>query len=264
LSALLPPPRLARTSVAFVSHRAGYNWQAMSIRPIFQRGWLPPWGVEALRRTFETLFRILTRVEVRGLENLPASGGFILSSNHLSRLDAPLIFILLKGRKLTAFAADTYRPRPFFRAILRSIDVIWVHRGAIGPSTIRYAIHALRNGSAIGVAPEGTRSPTHALIEGKTGAAFLALAAGVPIVPIALDNPEKILPSLARLRRQPVTITVGKPIVLPPQPDGHRPDSQTLEDDTTEVMCRIAAMLPPERRGVYADHPRLKEMLAGG
>jgi len=52
--------------------------------------------------------------------------------------------------------------------------------------------------------------------------------------------------------------------VLPPQPNGHRPDSQTLADYTTEIMCRIAAMLPPERRGVYADHPRLKEMLAGG
>jgi 1-acyl-sn-glycerol-3-phosphate acyltransferase len=236
----------------------------MSQQPIFERGWLPPWGVEALRRTFETLFRLLTRLEVRGLENFPASGGMIVSSNHLSRLDAPLVFMLLKGRKLTAFAADTYRPRLFFRAIVQSIDVIWVHRGAIGPSTIKYAIQALRHGYTIGVAPEGTRSKTHALIEGKTGAAFLALAAGAPVVPIALDNPEKVLPSLARLRRQPVTITVGQPIMFPPQPDGRHPDSQTLENYTTEIMCRIAAMLPPERRGAYADHPRLKELLAGG
>jgi len=257
LSALLPPPRLARTGVAFVSHRAGYNWQAMSIRPIFQRGWLPPWGVEALRRTFETLFRILTRVEVRGLENLPASGGFILSSNHLSRLDAPLIFILLKGRKLTAFAADTYRPRPFFRAILRSIDVIWVHRGAIGPSTIRYAIHALRNGSAIGVAPEGTRSQsTHALIEARDGVSFLAARTGVPILPVAVWGTETIPQLLPRLRRARVFLRIGKPFSLPVRPHAR---GEELDRYTEDIMCSIAALLPHAYRGVYADHPRLAE-----
>lgn len=229
--------------------------------PVFQHGWLPPWGVDILRWVFVTLFRILSRLEVRGLENFPAAGGFIISSNHLSRLDAPLVFMLPKNRKLTAFAADTYRHRPFFRAFVQSVDVIWVHRGAISPSTLRYAIRALRDGRVIGVAPEGTRSRTHALIEGKTGAAFLALAARVPVVPVALDNPEKILPSLLRFRRQHVTVTIGQPIVLPPL-EGRHPDSQTLEKYTTEIMCRIAAMLPPARRGVYADHPRLKELLA--
>lgn len=232
--------------------------------PVYERGWLPPWGVEILRLVFVALFRLLTRIEVRGLENLPPSGGFIASSNHLSRVDAPLVFMFLKDRKLTGFAADTYRSRPFFRAIIRCIDVIWVHRGAIGPSTIKYAIQALRDGRILGVAPEGTRSKTRALIEAKTGAAFLALMAGVPVVPMALDNSEKVLPSLARLHRQRVTLTIGKPIVFSPLADGRRPDSQLLEKCTTEIMCRIAAMLPPERRGVYADHPRLKELLADG
>jgi 1-acyl-sn-glycerol-3-phosphate acyltransferase len=230
--------------------------------PVFERGWLPPWGVEILRLFFVALFRTLTRTEVRGLDNLPPAGGFIISSNHLSRVDAPLVFLFLKNRPLTAFAADTYRSRLFFRAIIRSVDVIWVHRGAIGPSTVKYAIQALRNGRILGVAPEGTRSPTQALIEGKSGAAFLALAAGVPVVPMALDNTEKVLPSLARLHRQRVTLAIGKPIVFPPPADGRRPNPQLLEDCTTEIMCRIAALLPPERRGVYADHPRLKELLA--
>ncbi len=234
-----------------------------NIEPVFQRGWLPPWGVEMLRQVFEALFRSLSRLEVRGVENFPASGGFIVSTNHLSRLDAPLVFMHLKNRKLTAFAADTYRHRPFFAMIVRSIDVIWVHRGAIGPSTLKHAIRALRQGSVIGVAPEGTRSNTHALIEGKTGAAYLALAAGVPVVPVALDNPEKILPSLMRFRRQHVTVAIGQPIVFPPA-EGRYPDSHTLEKHTTEIMCRIAALLPPVRRGVYADHPRLKELLAAG
>lgn len=228
---------------------------------VFQSGWLPPRGLEVLRRIFAALFNLCARVEVRGAANFPASGGFIISPNHLSRLDAPLIYTLLPGRKLTAFAADTYRHRPFFSAIVRTLDVIWVHRGSISPSTLKHAIRALRRGSVIGVAPEGTRSPTGALIEGKTGAAFLALSAGVPVVPVALDNPEKIFPALLRLRRQVVTVTIGRPLELRATA-GRRPDNQTLQGYTAEIMCQIAALLPPERHGVYAEHPRLKELMA--
>ncbi len=195
------------------------------------------------------------------LENLPASGGFIVAPNHLSRLDPPLIFSFVKGRHVTGFVADSYRPNFFFRAILNSVDVIWVNRGSIGPSTLKYALQALRRGSLMGIAPEGTRSPTGGLIEGKTGAVFLAVAAGVPIVPVGLDNPDKILPSLLRLHRQPITVRFGQPLNFSAS-GNRRPDSQTLETYTTELMCQIAALLPPERRGIYADHPRLKEILS--
>jgi 1-acyl-sn-glycerol-3-phosphate acyltransferase len=236
----------------------------MREQPIFVRGWLPGWGVEALRQSLEVLFKILTRLEVQGVENLPPSGGFVVSSNHLSYVDAPLVFTLLKGRRLTVFAADTYRPHLFFRVILQGIDTIWVHRGAIGPSTMKAAIQALRRGSVLGVAPEGTRSRvTRALQVGKTGAAFLALAAQVPIVPVALVYPEKVVPALLRLRRQRLGVIIGRPIVFPPLDEGRRPDSQLLEACTTEIMCRIAAMLPPEYRGVYADQPRVQELLRG-
>lgn len=228
--------------------------------PVFQRGWLPPRAVEALRATFAFLFKLLSKVEVSGFENLPTSGGFIVSPNHLSILDAPLMFSLLKGHTATAFVGDTYRRQPFIKFIVRSIDVIWVQRGSIGPSTLKYAIQALRRGSLLGVAPEGTRSKTGGLIEGKTGAAFLAAAAGVPIIPVAFNNTEKILPAIMRLQRARVTVSIGQPIYFQ-SATGRRPDSATLETQTDELMCRIAAMLPPERRGVYADHPRLKELL---
>lgn len=228
--------------------------------PVFQKGWLPPWAVEALRSIFVFLFWLLAKVEVHGFENLPTSGGFIISPNHLSILDAPLMFSLLKGHTATAFVGDTYRRQPFIKFIVRSIDVIWVQRGSIGPSTLKYAIQALRRGSILGVAPEGTRSKTGTLIEGKTGAAFLASAAGVPIIPVAFNNTEKILPAITRFKRARVTVTVGQPIVFQ-SANGRRPDSATLETHTDELMCRIAAMLPPERRGVYAEHPRLKEFL---
>jgi 1-acyl-sn-glycerol-3-phosphate acyltransferase len=144
--------------------------------------------------------------------------------------------------------------------ILESVNCIWVRRGAIGPSTIRAAIQVLRAGHVLGVAPEGTRSPTRALQPGKTGAVFLAVSAGVPIVPIAITGTEKAV-EVFTLRRPRLTVTVGQPITFTLPTGGRRPDAQILEDHTAELMCRIAAMLPPEYRGVYAEHPRLKELL---
>jgi 1-acyl-sn-glycerol-3-phosphate acyltransferase len=229
--------------------------------PVFVRGRLSPRGVDRLRALLRLAFAVFVDVEVRGLERLPA-GGCLMCPNHLSRFDAPLVFSALRGRAVTAFAADTYRPQPFFRWILENVDVIWVHRGAITPSTLKAAIQVLRAGRLLGVAPEGTRSPTHALQMGKAGAAALALAAGVPVVPLAITNTENLGASIKRLRRIRLTLTFGEPFTLPPPAPGQR--AEKLDEYTAEIMCRIAALLPPPYRGVYADHPRLRELLGPG
>jgi 1-acyl-sn-glycerol-3-phosphate acyltransferase len=231
----------------------------MSEEPIFVKGHMSPAGVERMRKAFSALLHLLARIEVRGLENVPA-GGVIMSPNHLSWFDPPLIFIQFPHRKVTVFNADTYRTNRVFSYVMTGVDLIWVARGATSPSTIKYGIRALKGGSMLGIAPEGTRSKTHALQEGKTGAVYLAYAAGVPLVPIALTNTDKLASSLKKLKRTTLTVTFGKPMYFG-APGQRRPDAEQLELDTTEVMCRIAAMLPPEYRGVYANHPRLQELL---
>jgi 1-acyl-sn-glycerol-3-phosphate acyltransferase len=233
----------------------------MAETEVMVHGWASRRGVERMRGLFRALFTLLTRVEAHGLENIPL-GGLIVSPNHLSSVDPPLVFIMLPGRKQTVFVADKYRHHPFFRPVVTMVDCIWVNRGSTPPSTIKAAVRALQDGSVLGVAPEGTRSPTHALQQGKTGAVYLAYASGVPIVPAALTNTQNAVPSALRLRRARLTITFGEPIIFGEPGRRTRPTTQQLEDGTTEVMCRIAAMLPPEYRGVYADHPRLKELLA--
>jgi 1-acyl-sn-glycerol-3-phosphate acyltransferase len=231
--------------------------------PTFVKGRLPPIGLTLLRRFIGFLFWIFARVTVRGLENVPSTSGCLMTMNHVSRFDAPLVFVVLSSRTLTALVADTYRPQPFFRWMVEMVDVIWVKRGAITPTTIKAAVRALREGRITGIAPEGTRSQdTHALQPGKTGAAFLALMADVPIVPVVVTNTEHLGAAMKRLYRIPLTVTFGKAYKLPPSPSG-RPDEAHLETCTTEIMCRIAALLPSEYRGVYADHPRVSELLTG-
>jgi 1-acyl-sn-glycerol-3-phosphate acyltransferase len=182
--------------------------------------------------------------------------------NHLSRFDPPLVFMALPGRKVTVLNADTYRSNPFFRWVMESVDVIWVNRGATTPSTMKAAIRALEGGALLGLAPEGTRSRTGALQPGKTGAAFLAYASGAPIVPIAITNTHRLGRAVRTLRRIPLTITFGAPLYLGQTGRRSRPDAQQLDAATTEVMCRLAALLPAEYRGVYADHPRTHELLS--
>jgi 1-acyl-sn-glycerol-3-phosphate acyltransferase len=231
----------------------------MTDEPIFERGRLTRGQLEWLKRVFQFLFWIFTRIEVRGLENLPAAGGLILCPNHLSRFDTPFVFICLPTRRFTGFAGHNYRRNWFFRWILTSVDMIWVRRGAITPSTIKAAFEALRAEGWLGVAPEGTRSPTGALQKGRSGAAFLAAESGAPILPIAITGTELLSRNMPRLRRTTLTVTYGKPFTLPPLERGRR--EAQLEEYTLEIMCRIAALLPEQYRGVYAGEKRVAALV---
>ena len=112
------------------------------------------------------------------------------------------------------------------------------------------------------MAPEGTRSKTESLTYGKPGAAYLADKAQVPIIPIGLIGTEDRLvkASFKRLRRIHIHAKIGKPIMLPPV--NRRTRDEDLQKNTEEIMCQIAALLPPSYRGVYADHPRVQQLLA--
>jgi 1-acyl-sn-glycerol-3-phosphate acyltransferase len=121
------------------------------------------------------------------------------------------------------------------------------------------ALDALEMGKIFGLSPEGTRSKDGVLQRGKTGIAFMADQAGVPVLPMAIIDTDTALRTLLRFRRPTMTVRLGQSFHLPHLDEADRTGS--LRRNTDEVMCQIAALLPPERRGYYADHPRLKELL---
>jgi len=204
------------------------------------------------------LFKLLARVEVVGLENLPAQGGCLIASNHLSRIDPALVFALGKRRDMTALVADKYKRNLFIRPLIVGVGGIWISRDEADIHALREARQFLRNGGMLGIAPEGTRSRTGALIEAKTGTAYLADKAGVPVVPAAIYGSESAIRQLFRFRRPAIHIEFGKPFTLEPVNRADR--DADLQRNTDEIMCRIAAMLPQRYWGVYAGHPRLKEL----
>jgi 1-acyl-sn-glycerol-3-phosphate acyltransferase len=208
------------------------------------------------------LFAILTKTKVSGIENVPEDGGCILAMNHLSRLDPALVYIQLKRQNMTALVADKYKNYPGLNWIVNLFGGIWINREDADYQAMREARQFMNNGGLLGIAPEGTRSNTKALIQAKTGTAFLADKVCVPLVPIAVTGTENAIHLWFRLRRPNLTLQFGEPFTLPPLDRNDR--SGSLRKNTDELMCRIAAMLPEEYRGVYADHPRLQELLAEG
>lgn len=214
-----------------------------------------------LRWIFDLLFRLLSRRSVDGLEHVPAQGPYLLVSNHLSRVDPPLIYSLIGGAHLTGWAAEKYQRHVFFGTILRLGGGIFIRRGEVDREALQAAVEWLRAGKVFGMSPEGTRSKTGRLMRAKTGAAYLVQQTGVPVVPVAIWGTEKAMAELLRLRRPRLYVRFGAPVHLPPIDEADR--SAGLRRNTDEIMCRIAALLPADYRGVYADHPRLEELVGG-
>jgi 1-acyl-sn-glycerol-3-phosphate acyltransferase len=213
-----------------------------------------------LRWIFNLLFALLTRREVHGRDNLPARGPYILASNHLSIFDPPLIYGLIGGPHMTGWAGEKWERHLIFGPILRMGQGIFIQRGQVDRHAIDAAVQILQQGRIFGVAPEGTRSRTGGLIRGKSGVAYLARRSMVPIAPMAITGTESLGRQLLRLRRPHLVVRFGTPFTLEARQSPDR--TVSLRQDVDEVMCRIAALLPPAYRGVYANHPRLKHLLA--
>lgn len=105
------------------------------------------------------------------------------------------------------------------------------------------------------MSPEGTRSrETHALIRGRDGASLMASRSDAMILPLAVWGTDTFVADLLHLRRSKITVRIGKPYRLDISP---RAKGAELERGTDEIMCAIAALLPPAYRGEYADRPQL-------
>ncbi len=213
---------------------------------------------DAGRRIFHLLFRSLTKLETVGVENVPREGACLMVINHLSLAD-PALVCGTTPRQCVMFTADKWQHTPVVSHIANTFGVIWVARGEVDRTALKDALGFLRAGWMLGIAPEGQRSRSGVLQAGKPGAAYLADRARVPILPIAIMGTEKISSGFKRLRRAPVKCVYGKPFHLP---TNGRARADELDKMTDLIMCHLAALLEPQYRGAYADHPQLNELLA--
>ncbi|MEX1071971.1 MAG: lysophospholipid acyltransferase family protein [Anaerolineales bacterium] len=215
---------------------------------------------ETIIKALRFPLNLLCRVEIYGQENVPRHGAVIVAFNHLGLLDPPLAYTAINRPDASGWVADKHKKNPLFAYLVNSAKVIWINRETADMQALRKALQALKEGRLFGLAPEGTRSPTKAMLPAKEGVSYLAINSGVPVVPAGITGTETVIHDWLRLRKPYLSIRFGKPFTLPPLDRQDRKGA--LERGTDEIMCRIAALLPPQYRGVYAEHPRLKELLA--
>lgn len=197
------------------------------------------------------LLRVLTHYEVKGEQNLPAGGPLLLVFNHLAWWDAPVAMATLPWR-MTAMALKDLQRVPLTGQVLSLSGSIWVDRGRYDREALRQALAVLKGGGVLGIAPEGRMSVTGALERGKTGPVFIARKADVPILPVGLTGTERLLGELGRLRRPHLTVNIG-PVFRLPEGGVHASRKEERQADADFIMERLAELLPPEYRGVYAD-----------
>jgi len=215
-----------------------------------------------IRAVLCSIVRRIMRLEISGAENIPATGPALLVFNQVSILDSPLMTMLGPRRDVTGLVARDYRSNPFYRIVLGWGGTIWIRRCSSDHTALKSALDALSQGWVVAISPEGRRSPTGGLVAGKSGAAFLAKQSGVQVVPVAITNTGNVAASLLRFRRETVRVRIGAPFALAPfNPHEHR---SQLREDTNAIMAHLASLLPPECRGIYANHLNLGSALATG
>ena len=202
--------------------------------------------------------RLLWRPEITGVEHIPAEGGAILASNHLSIVDS--IFLpFMVDRPVTFAAKSEYftGTRPidrFTSAYMRATNQLSVDRAQAraGQDMLEAALGLLREGALFGIYPEGTRSPDGRLYRGRTGIGWLALNSGLPVIPVAMSGTDRVLPPGHRVPRvAKIWITVGKPLTFESYRDLPSPARQRRAI-TDEVMRSIQALSGQEYVPVYA------------
>lgn len=189
------------------------------------------------------------RLTVRGVENFPARGPALIVFNHLGDADIVVILSQLPKYDIDPLAASNLYDIAALRILAELYGVIWLHRGHPDRRALNCAIESLRLGRFVTIAPEGRESVAGGLEQGLDGAAFLALRADVPIVPIGLTGTENpgIYRGLYCWPRYPVSMTVGQPFRLNRSGNRHL----DLENGTNQIMHSIARLLPLEYQGAY-------------
>jgi len=217
------------------------------VEPLVWQRRAPSFLERMVRRLTIQMARWLMRIQVEGLEKVPASGPLILACNHLHIIDTPVVFSVVR-RSTVFFVSDHMLQFPLVGWYLRQLgQSIYVARGKADRQALGRALAALQAGETLVIAPEGRISRTGGLLQGQTGAAFLASRSGAPIIPLVVFGQEQAGRRWRRLGRPRVNVRIGEPMSFAVR----RATTRQLEEYTEKIMLALADMLPDKYRGFY-------------
>jgi 1-acyl-sn-glycerol-3-phosphate acyltransferase len=186
---------------------------------------------------------------VKGRENVPDQGPFLIVCNHLHVADPPIVAASIKLKAVIMAKEELFRQR-WSRFWVKNFGAFPIHRGAPDRKAFKQAEHWLKQGVSLIMFPEGKRSSTIQMQPAFPGSALIALRLGIRVLPVSIIGTEKLRESDWWLRRPRILVTIGKPF-YPPAVDGRLTRAE-LYQLTDSIMEHIAELLPPEYQGIYA------------
>lgn len=218
------------------------------------------------------------KVSVEGAEKMPTNEPLVVTANHFSWFDAPLITMYLPVRPVFMIATESQRFF-FVRWFMKAFDGVPIWRGRVDRRALNRALTVLDSGKCIAIFPEGGINPKYAeqreegrpviednfynsfiitrdrgeLTHPQPGTAYIATQSQARILPVALFGTENILMNLLRFRRTPVTIKIGEPYgpLGVPSTLEKREQRKALYGLAQQIMYHIAKLFPHEKRGPY-------------
>ena len=187
-------------------------------------------------------------LKIEGAENVPRQGGAVLACNHPGGMDSFVLGMASPRQVFYMAKRELFNIHPVVSFLLHRIGAFPINRGAHDTAAIQYSVDLLKQGRVLGMFPEGTRNRGKPMRRGKSGAVRIAIDAGVPVVPVAVQG----IPHLHRnwynpFKRTKLSVQFGQPVKFPPG------TMEDVQEYTTEIMLDVARMMPPELRGHYEE-----------
>lgn len=201
---------------------------------------------------------VACRVDAAELEKIPARGPAIMVTNHTTNWEGPIYYVLLGKRPRTALGKEELWRHPVTRFFMQLWSIIPLNRRGTDRRALSRARRALERGYLLGIAPEGTRSSSGTLQRGRPGAAMIATAARVPLIPMVQWGIQDLGKNVRRFRRTALHVRVGTPFYLG-VPEGSELGTRDLRRMADEIMYQLAVLLPEEFRGFYRDLSAMTE-----
>jgi len=207
----------------------------------------------ACRPLFRALYRLFSPIKITGLENVPKRGAYIIVINHVSLFDAPFLLAFWPVAPEAVGAIEVWH-RTGQSFLVRWYGGIPIRRGQYNRRELQLLLSVLNAGRPLLIAPEGGRSHTPGLRRAFPGVAYLVEKSGVPVVPVGIVGAtDDYLRKALRAKRPPLEMHIGKPF----RPDlggvRGRLRGEARQRLADQIMYQVAALLPPEYRGVYAE-----------
>ena len=197
------------------------------------------------------ILRITCKIDTSELDKLPLKGPYILATDHINFLEAPVLYIFMRPRRTIAMAKKELWEKKFTAFLMNLWEVLPIDRNRVDIQGMKNCIKVLEDGDFLCLAPEGTRNKTGRLLSGKAGVIMFAQKGNAPIIPLAHWGGESVMKNLKRFKRTPISIRVGDPVKIS-IPEGVKSDSKVRQQIADEVMIQIARLMPEEYHGHYA------------